>query len=52
MIKYLNHFRDIAYDSHAYRRGNWKLIVGNQLTPFGFHQVYEEPKKVKLDFCY
>ena len=43
-----NHIsRDIAYDSHAYRRENWKLIVGNHLTPFGFHQVYEEPNQVK-----
>ena len=39
-------FRDTAYDSHAYRRDNYKLIVGNTLDPFPFHQVYKEPNEV------
>ena len=42
------YFRDIAYDSHAYRRDNWKIIVGNALDPFPFHQVYEEPTDVSF----
>ena len=31
--------RDPALDSHAYRRGPWKLIVGHHLVPFIFTKV-------------
>ena len=46
-LKQLNDFSDTAFDSHAFRKDNWKLIVGNTLDPFPFHQVYEEPTKVR-----
>ena len=32
--------RDPALDSHAYRRGPWKLIVGHHLVPFIFTKVF------------
>ena len=46
-LKQLNDFSDTAFDSHAFRKDNWKLIVGNTLDPFPFHQVYEEPTEVR-----
>ena len=46
-LKQLHDFSDTAFDSHAFRKENWKLIVGNTLDPFPFHQVYEEPTEVR-----
>ena len=34
--------RDLDRDSHAYRRGPWKLIVGHHFVPFFFSKVYGE----------
>ena len=34
--------RDFALDTHVYRRGQWKLIVGNHIIPFIFPLVYNE----------
>jgi arylsulfatase A-like enzyme len=36
--------RDLDRDSHAYRRGPWKLIVGHHFVPFFFNKVYGEMK--------
>ncbi len=36
--------RDLDRDSHAYRRGPWKLIVGHHFIPFFFSRVYGEMK--------
>ena len=46
-LKQLNDFSDTAFDSQAFRKDNWKLIVGNTLDPFPFHQVYKEPTQVR-----
>jgi len=35
--------RDLVLDSHTYRKGDWKLIVGNHDIPFIFPRVYTEP---------
>ena len=40
--------RDPALDSHAYRRGPWKLIVGHHLVPFIFTKV----NKHHLHYCH
>ena len=42
--------RDPALDSHAYRRGPWKLIVGHHLVPFIFTKVYNETADARVGF--
>ena len=51
-LKQLNDFSDTAFDSHAFRKDNWKLIVGNTLDPFPFHQVYKEPTEVRKSLLF
>ena len=36
--------RDFALNTHIYRKGDWKLIVGHHSIPFIFTQVYTEPE--------
>ena len=46
-LKQLSDFSDTAFDSHAFRKENRKLIIGNTLDPFPSHQVYKEPTEVR-----
>ena len=34
--------RDFAQDTHVFRRGPWKLIVGHHVVPYIFPHVYNE----------
>ena len=35
--------RDFVVNTHVYRKGDWKMIVGHHAIPFIFPKVYEEP---------
>ena len=41
--------RDLGADSHSFRRGPWKIIVGHHYIPFPFSKVYNETDRWVID---